>query len=88
MPLVCLQCAEASCVKVCPVQALRRNLDTGAIEVKKDRCIGCRLCTIVCPFGNIVIDQVEDLDKSIKCDLCGGSPACAAFCPSQALEYL
>ena len=27
-------------------------------------------------------------NRVIKCDVCGGDPACAQFCPTQALEYL
>lgn len=88
MPLTCMQCANPACMTVCPVHALWRNEETGAIEVKRDRCIGCALCTIVCPFGHIVMGGInEELNKSVKCDLCGGEPACAAFCPSRALEY-
>ena len=88
MPLTCLQCDEAACVRACPVYALQRNERTGAVDVDRDKCIGCRLCTIVCPFGHITMDDVGDGDRSVKCDLCQGSPACAAFCPSKTLEYL
>ena len=88
MPLTCLQCAEAACVQACPVFALQRNEATGAVDVDRDKCIGCRLCTIVCPFGHITMDEVAAPDKCVKCDLCVGSPACAAFCPSKALEYV
>lgn len=80
----CLQCAEAACEKVCPTEALRRNEETGAIEVNAHRCIGCGLCAKVCPFGHMHFDKTQGLP--IKCDLCGGAPTCAAFCPNDALE--
>ncbi len=83
--LTCFQCDEAACVKVCPVTALRRNESTGAIEVDENRCIGCGLCSIACPFGHMSHDANGGI--AVKCDLCGGDPACAAFCPSKTLEY-
>jgi len=83
--ITCFQCDEAACVKVCPVDALRRVEATGAIEVDERRCIGCGLCSIACPFGHMNHDAASGL--AVKCNLCGGEPACAAFCPSQTLEY-
>jgi anaerobic carbon-monoxide dehydrogenase iron sulfur subunit len=83
--VVCLQCEEAACVTACPANALWRNPKTGAIYHVEDRCIRCRSCVIACPFGNMHWDPAPDLP--IKCDLCGGDPACAKFCPSGALIY-
>jgi len=83
--LTCFQCDEAACVMVCPVQALVRNEATGAVEVVVDRCIGCGLCSIACPFGHMTHEV--DSRIAVKCDLCGGDPACAAFCPTKTLEY-
>ena len=54
--ITCFQCDDAACVKVCPVEALARNEATGAIEVNTDRCIGCGLCSIACPFGHMTHD--------------------------------
>jgi len=82
---LCLQCDDAACQKVCPVDALVRNEKTGAIEVNLDRCIRCLMCTIACPFGNIYLHA--ELNEIVKCDLCHGDPACAKFCPTLALEY-
>ena len=83
--ITCFQCDDAACVKVCPVSALSRNEATGAIEVNEQRCIGCGLCSIACPFGHMAHQPVTGL--AIKCDLCKGEPACAAFCPTRTLEY-
>ncbi|MDD5309152.1 MAG: 4Fe-4S dicluster domain-containing protein [Deltaproteobacteria bacterium] len=80
----CLQCVEAACVKVCPTKALARSEDTGAVRLLEGRCIGCALCATACPFGHIHFDRPAGLP--VKCDLCGGEPACAKFCPSKALE--
>jgi Fe-S-cluster-containing hydrogenase component 2 len=51
-----------------------------------DKCIGCRLCVAVCPFGAISFDSITR--KVIKCDLCEGDPLCARFCSYGALVYL
>ena len=86
VPLVCLQCDEAACKWACPTGALVRNDLTGAIELVEDRCIGCRQCVGACPFGQSRFDETHLV--SFKCDLCGGdNPSCAAFCPTQALEW-
>ena len=82
--MTCLQCVDAACVKVCPTDALKRNKDTGAVELVEEMCVGCSLCEAACPFGHIQFDR--DLGLPLKCDLCGGNPACARFCPEKALE--
>ena len=84
-PILCLQCGEAACVAACPVHALARNDETGAIEVTRERCIGCRTCVGACPFGNVSWDTAAG--EVAKCDLCGGNPQCARFCPTGALVH-
>jgi Fe-S-cluster-containing hydrogenase component 2 len=85
-PIVCLQCDTAACVAVCPVGALARNGTTGAIDLDQERCIRCRSCLGACPFGNALWDDGQH--AVAKCDLCGGAPWCARFCPSGALAAL
>jgi len=85
MVILCLQCEDAACQKVCPTNALVRSEVTGAIEAITERCIRCMACTIACPFGNIYLDtQTNDI---VKCNVCKGRPACVLFCPTKALEY-
>ncbi len=81
---VCQQCEDAPCQKVCPTGALVRNPATGAIE-RTDKCILCKMCTLACPYGNIHFDPIYE--EIVKCDLCGGDPACAKFCPTRALVW-
>jgi Fe-S-cluster-containing hydrogenase component 2 len=75
VPYTCTQCAEAWCMHACPVDAIRLDAVTGAKVVFEDTCVGCKVCTIACPFGTI--NYVADSGKVQKCDLCGGDPACA-----------
>ena len=86
VPYTCTQCADAWCVKACPVNAIVLNHATGAKEVIEDICVGCKVCTIACPFGTINYSQATG--KVVKCDLCGGDPECAKACPTQAITYV
>ena len=49
-------------------------------------CVGCKVCTIACPFGTI--NYSADTGKVVKCDLCGGNPQCAEACPTGAITYV
>lgn len=46
----CMHCEEPPCVKVCPVGATYQD-EEGLIRQNYVRCIGCRLCTVGCPYG-------------------------------------
>ena len=85
-PYTCTQCDEAWCMHACPVEAIVLNRETGAKEVLEDVCVGCKVCTIACPFGTINYSQATG--KVVKCDLCGGDPQCAAACPTDAITYV
>ena len=52
----CRQCEDAPCVRVCPTGATYRTETYTAVDQK--RCIGCRLCMLVCPFGAIHLATV------------------------------
>ncbi len=85
VPVVCLQCDDPACVKSCLVDALRRNPETGAVELNQDKCVKCMACVAACPFGCSLFDEQNEM--IVKCDLCGGDPVCAHFCPTKALSY-
>ena len=73
-------------MQACPVDAIVINTKTGSKDIIEDRCVGCKVCTIACPFGTVNYNQ--DTGKVIKCDLCGGDPACASACPTAAITYI
>lgn len=59
---------------------------SGVKLVADDVCVGCKVCTIACPFGTV--NYVAETGKVQKCDLCGGEPACAEACPTDAITFV
>ena len=49
IPRPCMHCDNPACIKVCPVQATYKN-EEGVVLIDYNRCIGCRLCTVACPY--------------------------------------
>jgi len=91
LPLQCRHCEEAPCMTVCPTDAMYRAEEGGPVRIDSRRCIGCKMCILVCPFG--VISLRRDGRAVVKCDQCiertedGKAPACVAACPTGALVF-
>lgn len=86
IPMACQQCEDAPCMSVCPANAISRNEALNRIEVDYFKCIGCRSCVAICPFGAMGFNSIER--KVFKCDLCDGDPQCVRFCDVKAIEYV
>lgn len=87
VPTLCQQCLEAPCVRICPVLALSREDEgLGRVTIDYDLCIGCKMCIIACPFGEMKYH--EEKKKVIKCDFCDGEPVCVRACTTDALLYV
>lgn len=48
--LLCNQCYNPPCVRVCPTNATYSRED-GIVQMDFHRCIGCRYCMAGCPYG-------------------------------------
>ena len=87
VPMLCQQCDDAACVKVCPTGAMHRSSKlANLVEWNEKVCIRCKMCTVACPFGNARYDGASS--SIFKCDTCMGAPECVTFCPNGALEYV
>ena len=84
-PVVCLHCEEPACKNACLVDAISLNEETGALEIDQEKCVKCMACVAACPFGCSLHDPIHNM--VVKCDLCGGDPVCAHFCPTKALDF-
>lgn len=84
VPVMCLQCEDAACMKVCPKGAISRD-EFGAVVTDPKKCIACKMCISACPFGNISFSPSKK--QITKCNLCEGSPRCAKYCPTRAIQY-
>ena len=88
-PLQCRHCDEAGCLEICPSGALARDAETQLVTHDTERCIGCWMCVMTCPYGVI---RPESLLRSVeKCDQCfnrADGPYCRNACPTGALRLL
>lgn len=90
LALSCNHCDEPACVAGCPTAALHKA-DDGTVQYDADRCVVCRNCMTVCPYGAPQHD--EDANLIAKCDACkalrdaGRNPVCVDACPMRALEF-
>ena len=85
-PAVCQHCEDASCIAVCPVEALAFDEQTGGLVLDEALCIACRACADICTHDVLRFD--DGLDLPLPCDLCGGSPQCAAHCAEGAIQWV
>jgi len=83
--LHCQHCQDAPCITACMSGALSKDEKTGATIQDTDKCVGCWMCVMTCPFGAIVRDVENHI--AVKCDLCPDREtyACVVACPTGAL---
>ena len=84
--IMCFQCDDAPCHKVCPMNAIQKDSNTGWVAVDKDKCVGCKLCVLACPFGNMGFS--EEKHCPAKCNLCDGDPQCVFYCSPEAITFV
>jgi len=90
-PVLCMQCKNAPCIDVCPIQGAIYRKEDGIVVIDKDKCNGCRLCMQVCPYNALYFD----IEKHVvdKCDFCAErldqdlEPACVATCMGKAILF-
>ncbi|MEK6680701.1 MAG: 4Fe-4S dicluster domain-containing protein [Nitrospirota bacterium] len=85
IPILCHNCEEAPCMSACMTGTRRRLPETGWVETDYNRCVGCWMCVMVCPFGAIIRSEEEHLAR--KCDGCTSykTAPCVAACKPGAI---
>jgi Fe-S-cluster-containing dehydrogenase component len=89
----CMQCLDPACAAGCPFQALHKDSETGIVTWEAEKCIGCRYCTITCPYHVPRFQWVGFNPRVTKCELCrhrlaqGLKPGCSSACPTGAVIY-
>lgn len=90
MSMACNHCEDPICVRVCPTTAMTRRED-GIVYVDESKCVGCRYCEWACPYSAPRFNA--NTGHMSKCTFCmhrideGEGPACAAACPTKALQW-
>lgn len=86
----CNHCENPACVANCPTTAMYKS-DDGIVLHDDSKCIQCKNCMTVCPYGAPQWDPVASM--IVKCDSCkdlreaGKQPNCVAACPMRALDF-
>ncbi len=95
LPVLCMHCDEAACIKACPVDGGVYKREDGLVIIDPDKCTGCKRCVDACPYHVIYFN--EDLNLAQKCTGCahlldGGHPIdvprCVDACPTDALRFV
>lgn len=90
MSVACNHCEEPVCVDVCPTKAMAKDKN-GIVTIDEKRCIGCKYCEWVCPYGAPQFNESTGL--MTKCNFCtdyiseGKNPSCVDACPMRVLEF-
>jgi protein NrfC len=88
MPILCNQCNEPPCVRVCPTVATYKDKTTGIVVMDSKKCIGCKTCMAACPYNARYFN--EETRAVDKCNFCLDTrlakgmkdTACVEACPA------
>jgi formate dehydrogenase iron-sulfur subunit len=65
----CMHCLDPACASACLVGALVKQPD-GCVTYDESKCIGCRYCQLVCPFGVPSLEWHKSMALVRKCSFC------------------
>jgi len=82
---LCRHCENPPCVNACMVGCITKDEQTGLVLQERERCVGCWMCVMVCPYGAVKRDVINKV--AIKCNQCQDRerPICVEVCPTGAL---
>jgi anaerobic dimethyl sulfoxide reductase subunit B (iron-sulfur subunit) len=91
LSIACNHCADPICTRVCPSGAMHKRAGDGLVAVNEDVCIGCKSCSLACPYDAPQYDPRKG--QMTKCNGCyerldeGLKPICVEACPLRALDF-
>ena len=90
MPIPCMQCDAAPCIKAAKNGAVYKRPD-GIVIIDPKKAVGQRRIVDACPYGAIFWNEEKQLPQ--KCNFCvqrledGEMPRCVQACPSKAMIF-
>ena len=88
----CQHCADAPCIKACPVEGGIYTRPDGLVIIDVKKCTGCQLCVKACPYDCIFYNA--QLHLAQKCTGCAHlidrgwkKPRCADVCFHDAINF-
>ena len=88
----CQHCADAPCLRACPVKDAVYMRDDGLVIIDPRKCTGCKACLEACPYHAIYFNP--ELKIAQKCTGCAHlldrgwkEPRCADVCAHGALKF-
>jgi Fe-S-cluster-containing dehydrogenase component len=79
---LCNHCDNPPCAYNCPTGASYKAAN-GTVQIKRNKCVGCKACVAACPYNARYIDPAGFADKCTFCEhriKQGKEPACVATC--------
>ncbi len=84
----CISQAKAAVSRACTLLSKDEIEAEGKTAiVNKNRCTGCGLCVLVCPYNAVEIDEEEKI-AVVNTAMCKGCGACSANCRSSAIDVM
>ena len=66
------------------MEHLRYLDDVSTLVLETEKCVGCSLCTLVCPHG--VFEMADNKARLVDFNACMECGACVNNCPSGAIS--
>jgi Fe-S-cluster-containing dehydrogenase component len=66
----CMHCVDPACTSACMLGSIKKDPKTGVVGYSPEYCVGCRYCSMACPYEICRFQFDEAAPKIVKCELC------------------